>query len=94
VYLEHGAKSKTNIVKCRKPFEVPLRHQIEEDICIYKYRLKGTCEGKSKGERNLVYLKNEKERLTIITDTNCTSFAPLFNMLLVQRRTDCDTITT
>ena len=25
---------------------------------------------------------------------NCTSFAPLFNMLLVQRRTDCDAITT
>jgi len=57
---------------------------------MYKYRLKCKCEGKSKGERNAIYLKNDDDRLTVITDMNCISSAPLFNMLLVQRRTDCD----
>jgi len=61
---------------------------------MYKYRPKCKCEGKSKGERNAVYLKNDDERLILITDMNCASSAPLFNMLLVQKRTDCDAIIT
>ena len=59
---------------------------------MYKYRLKCRCEGKSKGELNAVCLKNDDEGLILITDMNCTSPEPLFSMLLVQRRTDCDAI--